>query len=259
MADGEEPLSIPIPERLDRPLRLGPFASARAAAKFVTAVAIGAVVGLAVGPWAGLPIAAIGGLVVLWRPGGEPLDGRLAAAVRWAARRREGRRTMTGGSTGRAPPRTWLRLEDGRPSAILRTGGVPLAFLPPDELARRFAEYRQLLNGLDAGLVVLATSAPVHAGALAPVEPAPGGEERAARNGYRELVGLIARRRSLRRVVLAVVANGDGLEGLARLESAVARVRERLGDLGIPSERLRDRSLAEAAARLGIPEEGPRR
>jgi hypothetical protein len=243
----------PCPERLDRRLRLGPFASGRDVLKFVTSIAVAAIVSLAIAPWAGLPIAMLGAVVSLWRPNGEALDERLLARIRWAARRNAGPLPMTGLAPGGAGSgRTSLVLADGRSLAVLRTGGVPLAFLPPAELARQFELYRQLLRSVEAGLLLHATGVPICAEAIRPTGAPRSDEEAAARDGYRELVELLARRRTVRRVLVAVLTDGTAPERTPHLEGAVGRLRERLADLGLRSERLRDRALVAAARQLGL-------
>lgn len=250
MADRDGLPWVVVPERLDRRLRLGPFASGRDAVKFVTAAAVGAVVSLAVQPWAGLPIVVAGAVVALWRPDGEALDERVSAVVRWAARRATAEAPLTAIRPSPAGRGTVTR-PDGRRAAVVRTGGVPLAFLPPTELARQFELYRELWRSVEGQLIVVAGSAPIHAGTIVPGDgPLPEGE-RAARDGYRELVSLLARRRSVRRVHLALSEEMHGAEGLRRLEAAVDLLSERLADLGVRCERLRDRALAGAAVRLG--------
>lgn len=259
MGDGDRTPSVAVPARLDRPLRLGPFASARDAAKFVAAAAVAALASLAIVPWAGLPIVAVGAVVALWRPDGEPLDERAAAVGRWLVRR--------GGSDGSgAPPMTRARrgtpsavvLPDGRRAAVLRASGLPLAYLPPPELDAQFARYRDLLRALPGGILLAATSAPIHAGSVVPAVAAVAPAERPALDGYRELVGLLARRRSVRRVFLALPEETGGSDGRHRLDATVELLSGRLADLGVRGERLRDGALRDAARRLGweLAEEG---
>jgi len=253
MGGRDDPPWVSFPERLDRRMRLGPFPSGRAAVKFVVAAAVGAIVSLAVDPWAGLPIVAVGAFVAMWQLDGEPLDDRAVALARWSVRRLAGAPPMregVGGTTDGSA--TVLHLADGRSAAIVRTGGVPLAFLPPSELAGQFDRYRQMLRAVEGGIIVLATSAPIYAAAVLPREPTGEAAERSAQDGYRELVTLLARRRSVRRVLVAVVQDASGPEASRRLESAVDLLRERLADLGVRSERLRARALADAARRLGF-------
>jgi hypothetical protein len=257
MAGRDGPPWVSVPERLDRRLRLGPFESGRAAVKFVTAAAVGAVVSLAVEPWAGLPIVVGGAVVALWRPEGEGLDDRLLSVARWTLRRSSPDRRMTalpGPGTPGAHSR--LRLPNGRDAVVLRTAGVPVAFLPPAELARQFDLYRELLRSVAGGIIVVATSAPIYPDAVLPSALPVAEDERPARDGYQELVSLLARRRSVRRVLWVLAQDLPGVEGARRLEAAAGLLRERLADLGLRSERLRDRALSEAGRRLGLLEGG---
>jgi len=253
MVSRDGPPWIAFPERLDRPLRLGPFPSGRDAVKFVVAAAVGAVVSLATVPWAGFPIVAVGGLVALWRPDGEPLDERLASILRWASRRGGPRGRMTGSAgSGTSPGQATVVLPDGRSAAVVRTGGVPLAFLPPAELAQQFELYRQLLRAVEGGVIVHVTSAPIYAEAVAPRAARAADEEAAACDGYRELVAVLARRRAVRRVHLAVVREAGSGDAAQRLEASVSLLQGRLADLGVRSERLRGRQLGDATRRMGL-------
>ena len=251
MAGREGAPWVPIPERLDRRLRLGPFPSGHDALKFVAAAAVGAVVSLSVAVWAGVPIVAVGAIIALWRPDGEGLDERLAALVRWWARRFGAGGQMSDPQPSPSGPGTTLRLPDGRRAAVLRTAGVPLAFLPPAELAHQFECYRELLRSIEGGCVILSTSVPIHGGSVAPASHPLPLAERSACDGYDELVTLLCRRRSVRRVLIVLAQELPDAEGVLRLEGAVELLRERLADLGIRSDRLRDRHLSDAARRLG--------
>jgi len=242
-----------VPERLDRPLRLGPFTSGRDLLKFLAAAALGSVVGLELSAGFGVAVVLAGAVVALWRPNGEPLDAQATAVARWAARR--GRRgvVVTGPRSPGDPvgPRSVVEGADRSIVAIVRTGGIPLAFLPPTELARQFDLYRTLLRSLEHRLTVHASSSPIYAGGLLPPPGRPTEAELAPRAGYADLVGLIARRRSIRRVHLALHGSDLSADGRARLETAVALLCARLEELGAPVERLRDRPLREAAWRIG--------
>ena len=252
MNDREVGVWVSVPERLDRRMRLGPFASGRDAVKFVAAVAVGAVVSLAVVPWAGLPIVVVGGVVAFWRPDGDPLDERLLTWVRWATRRtgRPGG-LMAPSREGPASRRAIVRTPDGRSAALLRASGVPLAFLPPADLTAQFERYRELLRSVDGTLVVVARTSPIFAGAVLPPAGAVPDAERAACDGYRELVTLLARRRSVRTLVLAVVRPDAGPVGEARLAAAADLLQARLADLGVRASRLTGRPLVDAARRIG--------
>lgn len=254
MDDRESPPWVAIPERLDRPLRFGPFASGRDLVKFLAAAALGSIVGLAFVPWVGLLFVALGALVALWHPDGEPLDDRLASLARWALRktRREVAVTGPAASPGPGRSRSVLEAADGRLIAIIRTGGVPLQFLPPADLARQFDLYRTLLRSLEFPITLHASAAPIFAGAVVPPDGRGTEAERDPRAGYAELVRLIARRRAVRRVHLALLASDPTPQGRARLETGVSLVCDRLRELGAPVERLRDRALREAAWRTGV-------
>ena len=256
MDDTELPPAVPIPERLDRKLRLGPFPSGRDALKFVGYIAIGALLV----PWAGVvawvPFVLLGLAVSLWRPEGEGVDTRVLRWFRWELRRGSDRPGRKGGTVTPVGRGAVVPLSTGGYAAILRSGGIPLAYLPPAELRRRFDLYRELLRTVDRSLVLLSTRSPIHRVTYLPAEPSPVGEERVAREGYRELVDVIVRRRSVRHVFLALTEPGSGAEAVGRLERQVGSMAERLAALGLRPVRLRDRSLGEAAARLGLVSRG---
>jgi len=243
---------VAFPERLDRRLRLGPFASGREAVKFVTATAVAAVVSLAVSPWAGVPVLAVGALLALWRPGGEALDERLSAVARWSVRQAIGTPKMTRRSGPRGNAAATVDLGDGRWAAAVQTGGTPLAFLPPEELARQFDRARELVRAVDGGLIVHVASVPMHGGALVPKDAPFPPAERAAWDGYVELVRVLAQRRSLRRVVLVLIRDAPAAEGRRSLETSAALLEERLLNLGLRPARLKGRALSDAARRLGL-------
>jgi hypothetical protein len=251
MAVGEGP-TVAVPERLDRTLRLGPFASGRDALKFVAYAAVGAVLVPFAGALVWLPFVGAGLAVSLWRPGGEALDDRCARYLRWKLGVRPRGRPVNGGRPG---PRSVVRLPTGY-AAVVRSGGLPLAYLPSDGLARRFEQYRELLRAIDGSILLLASRAPIHAAPLRPAEPPPVGPERPARDGYRELVEVIVRRRHLRQVLVALTVVGTGPEAAGRLDDAVASLVDRLAALGVRSGRLRDRALDAAVQRLGLSAEG---
>jgi hypothetical protein len=254
MDDRDGPPWVPIPERLDRPLRLGPFASGRDLLKFVTAAALASVVGLAVAPWAGILLLALGAVVALWRPDGEPLDERLASLARWTVRRTRTEVAVSrpAASPGPGGSRSVFAAADGRSVAIVRVGGVPLSFLPPADLARQFDLYRSLLRSLPFPISIHACAAPIFAGAVAPPDARGTEPERGPRAGYDGLVRLIARRRAVRRVHVALHAADRTPDGRARLETAVSLLCDRLRELGASAERLQDRALREAAWRIGV-------
>jgi len=257
MPDAEaDPPIVGLPERLDRRLRLGPFPSGREALKFVVFAAIGAVLVpvAGVGIWVVFLVAGLA--VSLWRPDGIPLDARLLAVARWELRRTAPGAPMTA-SPDRPRGAAVVPLAAGGYAAVVRASGVPLAYLPPAELRRRFELYRDLLRAVDGSLVVLAARAPIHAEPFVPPpDPAVGAPVAAARAGYRELVELIVRRRAVRQVFVGLPVPENGPESLRRLEDRVDGVIERMAGLGLAPVRLKDRALAEAARRVGFDPDG---
>ncbi|MGI0071566.1 MAG: hypothetical protein ACRECT_05820 [Thermoplasmata archaeon] len=251
LADG--PPIVGLPERLDRRLRLGPFASARDALKFVSYAAAGAVLVPFTSPWLWPAVAAAGFGLTVVRPDGRGLDEEAASFCRWKWRRWAGGGTVTGPASGARVRRGLLPLSDGRHLAIVRAAGTPLAYLPPDELAARFERFRDLLRALRGPVGLLVASTPMRS---APVVPGPIDPERAdgpAAAGYSELVTLLCRRRLVRRVDLVLATDGPGAGALSDLEGRVATLGAGLSALGLRICRLRDRRLEDAARSWGGP------
>jgi hypothetical protein len=252
---GEGPPLIVLPERLDRRMRLGPFPSSRDALKFVAYAAVGALLAPFLSPWLWLPIVLGGFAVSVWRPEGRAVDETALLFVAWKVRS-----ARLGGSLTRSgsPPiarQGLLRVGSHRHVAILRTGGTPIAYLPPEELARRFDLYRDLLRSTDGSLAVFATTVPIRAPTVRPPSVGPIARDAPARAGYSELVDLLCRRRLLRRVYLVLGTLEGDTDSIGRLEGRVANLAERLSAIGVRSTRLKDRALAEAARRFGWPAE----
>ncbi len=257
MAGAQGPPVVGFPERLDRTLRLGPFPSGRDALRFVTYAAVGACLAPFVPTYVWLGIVLVGFALSVWKPSGETAESRILRFASWEFRRIGGGRSMNSMQGVGSVRRGHLRLRSGLYVAIVRAAGLPLAYLPSAELARRFELFRELLRGIDGGFALFASLAPIHARPFAPAEPAPAGAEGEARAGYRELVELIARGRSVRRVFVVVGSADAGLEGVGRLEATTATLLERLGALGLKPVRLRDRTLGEAARLIGLAEGRP--
>ena len=253
---GSGPLRIALPERLDRKMRLGPFPSSRDALKFASYAAVGGLLSPFANPVLWLPVVAAGFLLSVWRPDGQSLDERALAVVGWKLR------SVTGGNdvsdTARRPivRQALLQLPSHRYVAVVRTGGTPVAYLPPDELGRRFELFRELLRSLDSSVVWLAATVPIRSQAVRPPGRVAGPDREAvAFSGYSELVTALCRRRLLRRVYLVLGATDSGPDAIGQLEGKVANLIERLGALGLKPTRLRDQSLVEAARRFGWPVE----
>lgn len=249
------PPIVGFPERFDRRMRLGPFPSARDALKFVAYAAAGALLVPFANPWVWLPVVLVGFAVSVWRPDGRALDERALVFLSWKARSVGSRRSMTRETPRVTVRQAVLQLAPHRYVAVLQSGGTPIAYLPPHDLARRFALYRELLRSVDTSFLALATTVPIRAQTVRPGTPPEHEAESSALSGYSELVTLLCRRRSLRRVYLVLGTLEGDAEALRDLEGRVANLTERLGALGLHPIRLRDRALAEAAYRFGWPAE----
>ena len=248
-ASAEGPPIIRLPERFDRRMRLGPFPSSRDALKFVGYAAAGAMLSPFSSPWTWLPVVAFGFVVAVWRPEGSAIDERAFRFLAWWARSAGPRgRTLTARPLVR---QGFLQLSPHHFVAVVRTGGTPVAYLPPDELARRFERFRDLLRSTEGSLTFLATTVPIRAPAVLPPRSVVDGSDERAASGYGELVTVLCRRRLLRRVYWVLGSLDSPPDAIGRLEGRVAALLDGLSTLGLRPLRLRDRSLSEAARRFG--------
>ena len=245
------PPVVAFPERFDRRLRLGPFASARDALKFVTYAAAGALLVPFVSPYFWLAVVGGGFAVSVYRPDGQGLDERALTFALWRVRTLGGARTMSSPSVSPVTRQGLLGIGPGQYVAIVRTGGTPVAYLPPVELARRFELFRDLLRAVRGGIAFSVSSAPMRSGTVVPVPLELSRADRGASAGYAELVELLCRRRRVRRVYLVLATETTGPDGISDLESRVATLTDRLAGLGLRVTRLRDRGLEDAARRWG--------
>jgi hypothetical protein len=252
MVPSEEDIPwVGLPERVDRRLRLGPFPSARDALKFLCYAAAGALLAPLVNVPIGLAVVAFGFLVATWQPDGQAWDERALAILRW--KWRSGRREVpvTARSGNPLLRHGFVRLSSAQYVAVVRTGGIPMAYLPPAELSRRFEQFRDLLRATDGRFVLLSTLVTIHGSPFFPRAEGATGPDSESRSGYTELVQLLCRRRLGRRVYIAVGSTMAGSEAVARLEGQVSSLIERLTAFGLHAVRLRDRELLEAARRFG--------
>jgi hypothetical protein len=127
---------------------------------------------------------------------------------------------------------------------------VPVAFLPPDDARTLFEATRRWLDGLDGAIYLVADATPFRVAPYRPLAPV-GDADRAARDGYDEVVRLLLRRRRARRVAV-VLWEGSNAAGVARLEGRVHATDEALRGLGVATERLRGAELRSELARLGL-------
>jgi hypothetical protein len=247
------PPSVVLPERLDRPMRLGPFPSARAALKFVTYCAVGALFVPLAGGLVWLPFLLLGLVASVHRTGEKGPDERILDFVRYRLRQRGVFVTNPAGIVGRARG-PLIRLQSGSYVAIVETRGSPILHRPPREIEDLFAQYRDFLRALDGGCAFVATVTPLSAVAYEPVRRAgPEGCAPRARTGYDELVRLLCRRRFVRRIFFAFGSSNGSPSAVAQLEERVAMSMERFQRLGVGPLRLRGRVLREAAHRFDWP------
>lgn len=251
MTPGTDAPVVGLPARVDRRLGLGPFPSARAALKFVTIVAVGALVAAAAGPIAWAPFLGGGFLLTAYRWDGKTLDERLGDLVRWQVRRRGL------GARHRLPRRSpaeagVARLPSGFRLGVLTSGGVPVSFLPPPDARALFGAYRELLRSLESGAVLRMSSEPVgdRAFRLPPTDD-PSAGDRAARAGYDEMVRLLCRHRRRRRIDLVVWSSAAGTLGRDRLDAQLGAMADRLRALGLDPERRRGPGLVRTLAEMG--------
>jgi hypothetical protein len=245
------PPVVTLPERLDRRLRLGPFASAGDALKFLTYAAVGALLVPFTSPYL-WPVVVAGGFALsVFRPEGQGFDERAVAFALWKLRSARKEQGMTRRPENPLGRRGLLSLGPGRYMAIVRTGGTPIAYLPPVELARRFELFRDLLRSVDTSLGFAVTSVAMRPGPVTPPPLRAGRRDQAAAAGYSELVELLCRRRLVRRVHLVLGSDKVGPDGISDLEVRVSTLVERLAGLGLRGIRLRDRGLEDAAHRWG--------
>ncbi|MGA8303209.1 MAG: hypothetical protein WA547_02715 [Thermoplasmata archaeon] len=245
------PPVVPLPERFDRRLRLGPFASGRDALKFVTYAAVGALLVPFTSPYLWLAVVGGGFAVSVVRPDGQGLDELALSLVLWRLRSQRGARRMTVPSTNPLSRQGVLAIGPGQYAAIVRSAGTPVAYLPPVELSRRFELFRDLLRGSRGGIAFAVSSARMRAEPVVPAPLEPLRRDRNAAAGYAELVELLCRRRRLRRVDIVLATERTGPDGISDLEARVATLLERLSGLGLHAARLRDRGLDDAARHWG--------
>ncbi|MCI4365364.1 MAG: hypothetical protein L3K10_04800 [Thermoplasmata archaeon] len=247
--DAGPPL-VALPERVDRRNRLGPFPSARDALKFFSYAAVGALLAPFASPFAWIPVLAGGFAVSVWRPDGEALDERAARLARWKLHR------WWGGSVTRLASSPPVRgrvahLRSGPLVTVIRVGGTPLAYRPPEELATLYDRYREVLRATSGPLLIRATTVPLPEGPARIERVECSDSERAARDGYHELVSVLCRRRRARRVEISLHTGATGDEGEPRLEERTRDLADQLTALGLRPTILSGRALAAATRQFG--------
>lgn len=246
------PVLVGLPEPLDRRMRLGPFPSVGQALKFGAYVGVGAVAAALIGPVGWLPFLGVGFFASTYRRGGKSADERVADFLAFQLRQRSAAGAPR--DRGARVSGDFVRVAQGARVAILVARGVPVAFLPPSEARRLFDGFRQLLDGTEASIYLVAGLRPMRdAPFLPPRERVPGASVDAmARAGYVEMMRAVCRRRARRRVTIAVWSPGPAEGEELRLLRSVRRVTEGLERLEIPVERLTETPLRAEADRLGL-------
>lgn len=212
---------IPFLTLSDRSLHLGPFTSGRGLVTFLSATIVGAIVAAASSAVLWLPFLGVGALLAFVRVEGQPLDEYALGYVRY------GLRTTLGDPVGRRPRhRGLLDTADRR----IHARGVPVAYLPPDELQRLFAGWRAALSALDGPVAIRVSAERFSSLPYLPADRPIGTVDREALTAYRELVRLLLSSRLHRRVELKLGAGGP--EGQAATEELLGALRR----LGIPAD-----------------------
>lgn len=214
---------IPVVPLAERRLHLGPFDSGRTLATFLCAAILGAIVAAATSAVVWLPFLGAGALLAFVRLEGQPLDEYALGYCRY------GLRTRLGGAPGRdyqprGPPH---RSDEG-----IRARGVPVAYLPPEELQRLFEGWRAALVALDTPVAIQVSAERFSPVPYLPARGSMTAPDHAAQRSYRELVRLLVGSRLRRKVDLRVGRDGGDHE------TAVVGLLEALQRLGVPAERV---------------------
>ncbi len=236
--------TVPLPERLDRPGRFGPFPSGAGAVRFLVVGGVGSIIALEWGALLWLPFLGGGLFLGVYRIDGESPDERLVAYVRWRWRGLSPERPP-GGPAPPDDPREAAQV-DGAWCGGFVTGGLPVAFLPPADAERLFRSYRELLRTCELDLSIRVDRAPLHVRPLPPGDRSVSREEREARAAYAELLRLLVRQRRRRRTYVRLWAAGTGA-GRERLRAHQRALAQFLSGLEIPHRPLRGREIDPGA------------
>lgn len=238
-----------LPGRTDRPLRLGPFPSAREAVKFGVYATFGAIVAAFAGPLGAVPFVGAGWIVSVHGRSGRGPDAVLGEYVRYRWRRGGRKGGLARAVPASASSSAVVPLRDGTVAGALSVNGVPISFLPPSDARRTFEAYREMLRQAGPGWHFRVTSVPLGIGEMLPTGAPRGAEEEVARQGYAEMVRLLGRRRRTRRVDLLAWAPA-GPDGAANLDSRLTVAADRLRALGLEVDRLVGRPLSDVVSAL---------
>lgn len=250
---------IPLPRRLDRRMRLGPFPSAREAMRFAAYAAAGAIVVPVGGAIAWLPILGAGFLLCVVRPDGKGFDDQVGDYLRYRWRRHRAASRRAAPPPARRLGNGYLEIPGPFVASMLVADGVPIRFLPPPDARELFERYRELLRSIDLGFhLEVGSHALRSVAAFAPGSTPVRAPEESARAGYREMAKLLLARRRMRRVGVLLFEPGADPGAVDRLESRTRAFAHGLASMGVRADRLGGRALERAAEEMGWPSGGRR-
>jgi hypothetical protein len=219
-------------------------------------VSVGVLVAVWLQPLAWVPFVAGGFLLSVYQTDGRSLDEFTAGFVRFHLTR-HGRSPRPRAIARRWNSATRARLSGGPWVAAIGAGGLPVAYLPPEEARALFDGYRGFLRTLEGGLYLRIASEPMSDRPFVVSDrcPVPDSAE-AARRGYSELVRLLCRRRRRRVVDLVVWSPSADPVGRVDLERSVRSLCDLLEGLGLAPQRRIGRRLWSTLTQVGWTVEG---
>jgi hypothetical protein len=226
--------AVPILRLIPRKLRFGPFGSGRDLVKFLCTATVGAAVA-AVTSAAVWPIfLGVGILIALPRVEGQTLDDFAVGYCRFRWRSAVGSQSLPK-SPGPAPSRSKT---PGKATASLCSGGIPIAYLPPQEMQRLFEGYRAALGSVDGPVAFRAGGERFSPLPFLPATQSLAAREQAVLDSYRDLVRTLLRNRFRRRVDLTLWNDpAGGSSNEIALKAQLDELWEALGRLGISTRR----------------------
>ncbi|MCI4352151.1 MAG: hypothetical protein L3K14_02015 [Thermoplasmata archaeon] len=232
---GADLSAIPVQELASRRLHLGPFGSGRELAKFLMVATVGAAVAAVSSAVLWLPFLGLGVLVSFVRVEGRTLDDYALGYLRFRWRSSPTRGSPLSGVPPSLPPSA--RPRERTPS--LQAGGIPIAYLPPEDLQRLFEEWRTTLTAVARPLSFRMRGEAFSPLPFLPPSTSSRPGERQALEAYRQLVHLLLRHRYRRVVELTVGGEPTDLAPrTAGLHSQVDALLAALRRMGIAAETL---------------------
>ena len=221
--------AIPVHQLAARGLHLGPFGSGRDLIKFLGVATVGAAVAAVSSAVLWLPFLGIGALVSFVRLEGRTLDDFALGYLRFRWRTS----TPPGSSGGGPSPFCPASTPSVGRSGSIRTGGIPISYLPPRELQRLFEEWRSTLAAICRPMSFRVWGESFSPLPFLPAATSDREGERQALEAYRQLVHLLLRHRSRRIVELTIgqdpVESGPQRAGLRAQVDALLSALERMG------------------------------